>query len=631
MSEEELDKLAEGFREHMEKKRRTRESELPEMSREDLEDVSETIASCIRAKRIAREVDAKHRRERVEAGGAIESDTQTDTEQLSKGIVDESKEKHGKSSETDVQEVFQEVRERLLQRIESDDETKEALNDSSPKRMEQSNVDEVLSKLEDTTPESMAKALEELHKKHASNEANVYYADISKHKTFEEALSRHQEEVEDTLKERLDLKQPDNEMRLGVADGRAYLRETDPNPTRLENAYADLYHYFRDKETFDDYIDDIGKSIGIEDQDDVLKHMRKLAPQMISEPTSDYCINPKLSRIRGDHLDLMNDLSGMSLSDIEEKISKLTGRNGHGGINEPLYPSGEKLENANARMTATFLSDATIEPNGVIKYAEPEMDRIKRVVDNVRVFGDINPSSTRRQGENHYITHFPFVIGKYLMAQDVPTGDRTIQNPGLHPRITEGSIETKRAYLEDLIPQEGCIGKRTMIWHRASALHAGNKSERYGFESTIDVEEQTLIKEHGRKETANAASWALSWGKLEELTKHPEDKTAEIARNLEQVVRDNPNRLINDETGIMQDLGIKVKVKPSDLRYYPETGRVTAIWQARTVGLKETIKLGIIAPSNDSEKRRKAEEMINGYPEERRTALRELSKRNIRF
>ena len=81
---------------------------------------------------------------------------------------------------------------------------------------------------------------------------------------------------------------------------------------RLENVYDSLYYYFRDKPTFDRYVEDVGDSLGLQDknQSEIRRYLKELAPQMVTDDSEDYCFNPRVRRIRGDYVNLMNDISG---------------------------------------------------------------------------------------------------------------------------------------------------------------------------------------------------------------------------------------------------------------------------------------------------------------------------------
>ena len=217
------------------------------------------------------------------------------------------------------------------------------------------------------------------------------------------------------------------------------------------------------------------------------------------------------------------------------------------------------------------------------------------------------------------------------MKRGFPSGDRTIQNPGLFPSITEGSERVKRAYVEDVTPQDWCVGDRFVIAHRSNVLDAGNKGEKYGFVSSLGFEEKALIKRHGRREAGNAKSVALSWGELENLRHDSDADTARIGENLERIARSSPNRLIEDEVRLVQSLGVKMEVNPSVIRFYSGSGRVTVTWQARTIGMEETLKLGIIAPPNDEQKREKMRVLMHSHPTEMSDALEDLEKRQVEF
>ncbi|MFW9889127.1 MAG: hypothetical protein ACFFER_13155 [Candidatus Thorarchaeota archaeon] len=76
----------------------------------------------------------------------------------------------------------------------------------------------------------------------------------------------------------------------------------------------------------------------------------------------------------------------------------------------------------------------------------------------------------------------------------------------------------------------------------------------------------------GEKETGKSKSWALSWGKLLELQIHEDDLTARTARKLQKAVKENPSKLLQDEAAVVKDMGIKVTIVPSGLRYCPKSG-----------------------------------------------------------
>ena len=405
----------------------------------------------------------------------------------------------------------------------------------------------------DMNKDSLSRALESLSRR-LPESSRIFRMDI------QESSSLSTEEVHSlgqALHQTHEFLDRKGGVRYGMDDGTLYLWKPDLTPTRLENAYGSLYYCFRDVTTFNRYITDFGGALGLEgrSRDEILKRLDKLAPQLLTDPVEPNCVNVRTHRIRGNHVSLMNDISGKTLSDLNGQISKIAGRGGPGGLQNPRFPGREEREIAISRITATVVSDCTIEPNGVIKYGEPEISRIDRVVESSRRFGDIDPTPRYVEGQGHYMTHFPSVIGIALMSLGIPAGDRTLQNPGLFSSITEGSERVRRAYMEDLICQEGCVGQGKVIWTRANALHAGNKAEKYGFEPKAGEQEIGLIRQHG---DCGKKAWSLSWGRLHELAENSDNETARIPANLQEIVGRNRNRLIMDETEIARSLGVAV-------------------------------------------------------------------------
>jgi len=525
------------------------------------------------------------------------------------------------------------------QDIEIEENIEERLDDAHEMRT----VKEIIHPLRDmneVTVEEVFTAIKELSVSALEEGRRIQRIDLRSELSSEEVQSLEEYvrgnamEIEGKLSESAQSEIGEHEhIRVGMVEGKLYVRRLDENPIRLENAYADLYYYFREKEDFERYLNDAGNAIGLDgaSQSEIQAHLREMAEQLVTEPTNELCINPKTNRIRGDFVYLVNDISGKTLRDLEGHISKLTGLNGHGGIENPRFPQGEKLEVTVARLAATVLSDCTITPNGVIKYGEPDVKRIERVVKTIQEFGDINPSSAYIKDGGHYITHLPFIIGKLMMHRGIPSGDRTIQNPRLISSVREGSEKVQNAYLEDFMTQDVCVGKNTVIWRRANVVDAGEKAESYDFESKIDSKEIDFIITYGRKSTGNSESSSLSLGKLAKLELNHDKSISDTSKKIKQILYENPNNLITDEVKIVRDRGIDVELNPSEIKYYPKSGRVSAIWQAHTTGMKEAIKLGMISRPNDILKERKVKEMILNNSTIASKAIEELENHEIDF
>ena len=421
-------------------------------------------------------------------------------------------------------------------------------------------------------------------------------------------------------------------VRYGIVDGTLYIWKPDLTPTKLENAYGSLYHYFRDRELFDNYVSDVAAALGFNGDKEIiiLEYMEELAQQLIIEPLDKNCINPRYHRIRGDHLKLMNDISGKKLSDIQEYILKVTRKGGKGGIENPIYFEGERYEIALARLTAVASTDCHLKLNGTLEYFEPDLERIRLVQENIRKFGvaTLNPKMVER--DNVYVSYIPSPYGVILQHLGIPSGDRTIQNPGLPSFILDGTWKVKCAYIEDLIPQDGSVYGYTIAWFHSNVLHAGDKTEKYGFHPRIGYHEIDFIRKYGNPEKhANA----LPFAKLLQI-RDSEDiqnsKDKQIAEILIRRIYQNKNNLIEDSKKLVDSMGIEIEVSPTTIRYHKRSGRVSVAWTARTAGLYETIKLAIIAPSNDVVKRGALREILISNPDEADKASKELANKGIK-
>ena len=416
--------------------------------------------------------------------------------------------------------------------------------------------------------------------------------------------------------------------RYGVINGKLLIWKPNVTPIQLETAYSELYYYFRDKESFEQYIRDVGDSLGIpqENRNEIEKTLHELASQMFTEQIDDNCINTEIRRVCGDYIHLINDISGKTLSELGDNITKLTKASGKGGIVNPKFPEGRRLEEALARLTAIAVSDCHLKPNGTLEYAESEMSRIKIVERDLQVFGDIMLNPKKRENENLYLSYLPTPLGVMLMYFGIPSGDRSVQNPGLYCEIMEFSPRAKCALIEDLVPQDGTISGKKVQWTHTNVLDAANKAEIYGVKPKIGKREIDFIKSHGKKEKH---SWVLNYGTLKELRYSKSDRIRNIARFLWKCVHDNPNRLILDQIEVVSSLGINYRPKPYTIRYHKRTGRVSVAWTAVPDELLESIKIMIIAPPNDIIKRAKVKDIIKSHSEYVVKALKQFKNQGL--
>ncbi|MHA2142694.1 MAG: hypothetical protein ACXADD_14480 [Candidatus Thorarchaeota archaeon] len=535
----------------------------------------------------------------------------------------ENKEKQGRKDAIDKKDKSESKLEKRKKETEELNEKKETEHDSKglqeipSDRMRDAFVD---AESREWEKEKLSEGLKQLANDHQET-SSTFQSDLQR------SLGLSQKELEEfreAFQETREALDKNGEVRYGMVNERLYGWKPDLDPTRLENAYGELYYYFRDKAAFEKYIADAGKALGLEGQDqkEIVKQLRELASQMVLDKSHDYCINSNLNRIRGDHVHLLNDLSGKSLSDLEGKISKITKMSGKGGIENPKFPQGEKLQVALSRLTANAITDCHLKANGTLEYYEKEMSRIRIVEKDLQEFGNIRLNPKLRKGENLYVSYFPTPLGKALQSLGIPPGDRTVQNHGLFSELKKFSRKAQCALIEDIIPQDGTVYRKRILWTHSNVLDSANKSEIYGIESKIGKRQVELIKDYGKREKHG---WVLRYGKLNEIQNSGHVGPQQEAEKLRKIVYENKNKLIQDQLEIAKNLGIQYQAKPYAIRYHERTGRVSVSWTAEPKGVLESIKLGMLAPPNDVVKRELVKDLIRNNQDHMKRAMKQFS------
>ncbi|MFX1561081.1 MAG: hypothetical protein ACFFBL_10885 [Promethearchaeota archaeon] len=610
-SDEQAEVSARDLVEQVVRELREEERNEGEISRR-LEDALEELDEMERAsesteEKLRKVLEEVNDREKEVIDGASEEERETKESRFgeirTKEDFDGAVENH---SELKLREEQEEQMENPPSGIQELDESwvRDVTSDLESREWNQENLAELLSEVSQNLPES----------------SRAFYIDVTRSlevtskelDSFEQGFHQARESLDGT-----------QDVRFGFVEERLYVWKPNLDSTGLENVYDSLYYYFRDRSTFEEYIEDVGNSLGLQDmnQGEILKHLRELVPQMVVEDSNNNCINPSIGRIRGDHVNMMNDISGKMLSSLEGEISKITKPSGKGGISNPRFPEGESYEVALSRLTAVAISDCHLKPNGTLEYAESEMSRIKIVERELQVFGDIRLSPKFRHGDNVYLSYLPTPLGVMLERHGIPSGDRSVQNPGLISVIKEFSPRARCALIEDLVPQDGTISGKRIQWTHTNVLDAAGKSEVYGIEPKVGAREITLIKDYGKKESH---SWVLTYGKLRELRYSEIVQTRKIAEELWNCVFENPNRLIQDQIEIVRSLGIEYRSKPYTIRFHERTCRVSVAWTAEPETLLESVKLGMMAPPNDVVKKEIMRDIIKEHPKYVAEAMKQI-------
>ncbi|MGY5864722.1 MAG: hypothetical protein RTV41_08960 [Candidatus Thorarchaeota archaeon] len=401
--------------------------------------------------------------------------------------------------------------------------------------------------------------------------------------------------------------------------------EVSKNPLDILDAYDQHFFYFKDKEELEKYLQEACRHLGIKGKN-VIPRLNELLKDLQSRRTmfagnEASPVNTKAGRIKGESLRFIMGLNGETVEDLKGKISKITGVNGQGGIFEPKFPDENRLLEILTRLYSTMVSDGHIKESGKGDYFDPELSRIQRVIDNLDELGQIK-SKIVEKSEGLHRLYIPSVISSLLVGLGFPVGDRTMQNRGLPKDILDGPPEILAAYLEEMVPEEGCFSNSTGIsWNRTHGIYGlGKRGIRYQ-NPALSKKQANFVKVNATSDADDSKERkTLPWSELVSKAEAGD----ETARSIMDFVNNHPNRLIKDETKVAGRLGINVENGPYRLRYYKKTGRVTLVSSARTKSFDDAEKWGQICPPNDVVKKKKMMKWLSN----RREGMRSSSESN---
>ncbi len=485
------------------------------------------------------------------------------------------------------------------------------------------------------TVDDLAEVTRRAYLKLPETSARVHYTDLEKSaglsskevSELETAVSEDYARFEKMVQEKLRLDGVEAEIHVGMVDGKLYTWKPDLDPRNLVNSYGSLYFYFNDRDTLARFISEVKGKI----QGDAggglhgtTQHLEKLISQMFPEDGKGHHVYNDGVRVRGDHLHLMLDMAGVPLKSLEGHISKVTKVDGNGGIDRPKFPEEKKLEVLTARFMATITSDGHIKKSGSTEYSEDHLERIKIVEEYLREFGDIRLKPRKDREENVYYCYITACLGEMLHHLGVTATNKSIENQGLPPVLYEFCETALRAYIEDLIPQDGTVSRRCISWFHSNALNPGTEGKRYSLKPKLDPDMVEFLEEHSKRAQKGRV---ITRGEWEKLGKSDSPETTQKAARLQKIVDENRNKLIDDEAHIARMLGIKVRVVADTINIQERTGKVCIAWAARTEGIREAVKLGMIAPPNDVRKRGLVKRMLAEHNDEVKKALRDSEDR----
>lgn len=434
---------------------------------------------------------------------------------------------------------------------------------------------------------------------------------------IERLIRTERSALEKSLSERLGL--DEGHPRIAVANGRVYTWIPKSRPDELVDVYEDQFYYFNNRFELTHFIEDLGRRLGVEgDKRESLKHLKEVIRQLTDGrdgvAAQVHPIEARSARLEGKVIRLYLESTDGRLSDLEGRLNKVTGINGQAGIDNPRFPEGRQLEVLKARLAAIIASDCYLGESGNTMYNQASLERIAKVQEILRNFGDITLEGPFRKGV--YEVHIQNQIGLMMIHEGMTPGSKAIQNPGLPGGCVNWSEKARRAYLEELIPEDGNFSKsRGFSWNRNHALYDGNEGGKHDFRSIVSAPEINLIVDEGIQTKGLVPQYSLAYGKLKELQFSEDPSKSEAAKCLIEAIRDSPNNLVEDEKKIAESLGIRISSSTTMVRYYPKSDRVSVRNLASTAIKDDAIRWGTICPPNDERKRNEVENWLRGIVE----------------
>ncbi len=443
-------------------------------------------------------------------------------------------------------------------------------------------------------------------------------------RTIAKSLEKHREEVTKLLNQRIPLNHfPHTRIRIGIHNHTLYLyhHQTDPEAWLTRLRYEHFYFDTTDVKTL--LLNDTKRHLNT-----TTTGLSQLTLQLTDhkgELTHRTSILGEYTRYRpyltGETLQLLLNITGRNFKDIQLFITRLgrdTQGDGRGGIHNPIFLEGKQRDLFFTRITAIAFSDGHIHhENKAFTYIENEHERRHYVKNLMQSFGQVYITHDERPGADRL--NMPVTIGRLLEQLGVPAGDKLL-SPHYHlPKfIREGSTAVKCAYLEEVVPEDGYFHTKPQPKFgikRAQILDAGPKANDYNFDSKITDYLKEFILEHGKhqetifRDEAPREECILVRGRIKRLQQNPNQNISKVATQLQNIIKNNPCRLLKDEKQLCQDLGIEMEMKFKEI-HIQQSGRVSSIWEIMTKSENDTLLWTEIAMPSSNPKRKKVQDWL---------------------
>ncbi|MHA2143504.1 MAG: hypothetical protein ACXADD_18660, partial [Candidatus Thorarchaeota archaeon] len=398
-----------------------------------------------------------------------------------------------------------------------------------------------------------------------------------------------------------------NSLRLGIVESTLYIRKVkDDSLDYFQMLGSELF--FFDKAFKETLIRDAMKALGGVGQFNLSKLIRQMTDvghvDELPESGANSDLRFDTDYLIGQTLRFILEANDKSIFDVEKQIAAIGKRN---QISNPKILSKRDFLVIAARLFAILASDGHIADDFATSYFEKNANRRAIVREWLGALGDVY---TRDLAEDGVIKGFslPPVLGRLMHRLGIPTGDKVLKGMHLPSFILHGPLEVQRAYLEEVIPEEGWIriskskkGAEFGIG-RAVVLYDPKKRSK----NPLRRRHANLVKKYSEeKRIAGRRYWFLTPSRLSRPAKRKDVLTGRIAAEIDEVVRSTPPTLLMDEKKLLNRNGMAAREYFMGLNYSEVTGRVSAHWTVKVGRNLHAALLGLIAPPNDRKKRAK--------------------------
>ncbi|MFW9909604.1 MAG: hypothetical protein ACFFEF_13615, partial [Candidatus Thorarchaeota archaeon] len=341
-------------------------------------------------------------------------------------------------------------------------------------------------------------------------------------------------------------------------------------------------------------------------------------------------------------LGLVLQACNLMIQDIESNISFI-GRIDRFGIRNPKFSDNPKeIDKAFARIFGAGLSDGHIDQFRVFCYCDTNRDRVDILKKHLSFFGEVDYAEKEVDGAID--VRFAAVLGRMLEKRGFCVGDKAVQNSGLPEFIQSGDIDTVIEYLKQLWAEDGhfLFGKDVRAhfgWTRAVSLTDPEKTKKYKLSSLFSSSLIEFIKTHGNyidgnsfdKEGSYYPRFIIHGSSISKLVDSEDNTISELASLLSTVIEENKPKLLIGEQQLIKRIGAKSKSVCSEVIYYLDSGRVSALWRAKTRKLDDAMRVAVLAPPDDIVKKKKVQTWIQSQPERHARILGEITGSNLKM